>query len=166
MSEWIFTHPDTWTPVVIDKAPEWIDGENDTTYMARLGYRFYSQARHRDFTNFVGIWSLFVADAPDARYLQVLLVDGATEDCNLVWLPTFPDLLAYMRLYGELGQPERDQDEWDAMRDTLKKFFRAWHGHEPQACCSRCDPMGYERQQQRKAELRAKKSAHPGKVSA
>jgi hypothetical protein len=44
------------------------------------------------------------------------------------------------------------------MRDTIKKFFHAWHGHEATTFCRECDPHQYGVWQQKQAEKRAKQA--------
>jgi hypothetical protein len=158
---WIFTHPDTWTPTD-DSTLAVMAAQSDTVDggMACLGYALHSRARNWAVANFVGSWSLFVATEPDAQYAYALMVEGAEDCLHLVWLPLLPDLLAYMRLYGDLGQANWERDEWDAMRTTVDKFFRAWHGHDVMNVCRQCDPRAYENLQRIQAERRAKVAPH------
>jgi len=159
MLAWIFTHPDTWTRT---DAPEWGESEEVDAFMARLGYTPHSHARNSDLVNFVGSWMLYTAIAPDAEYGHALLVDGAQEACVFVWVPTLPDLLAYMAHYGELGQAAWNQMEWDEIRDTIRRFFRVSHGHGAETFCRECDPLAYETWQRKQAEKRAKKAQGVG----
>ena len=153
---WIFTHSDQWERAeVIDDLR---DGEDIDVWMARLGYRPHSRARNSDIVEFVGSWMLYTAQAPSAPHAHALLVNGALEWGVLVWLPTFPDLLAYMAKYAEIGQQEWQEMEWEGMRDTIKKFFRAWHGHEATSFCQECDPHQYEIWRQKQSERHAKKA--------
>jgi hypothetical protein len=147
MTTWIFTHPDTWTQTA--PAPAWSEGEGADEYMARLGYAPHSRARNSDLIEFVGAWMLYTPTSPEAPHAYVLLVDGAQGCLEVVFLPALPDLLAYMAIYGELGQANWDRDDRDAMHTLLNKLFRAWHGHDATAFCRTCDPDQYERWQQR-----------------
>jgi hypothetical protein len=157
MSEaWIFTHPDTWTRTEVPAWPE-EEGDGVDDWMALLGYKPHSRADNSDLVEFVGSWMLYIALAPDAPYAHALLVDGAVENCVLVWLPTFPDLLAYMAKYGEVGQPAWERIEWEEVADAVKRMFRAWHGHASTTFCRECDPDQYARWQEKQAERRAKK---------
>ena len=79
--------------------------------MARLGYQHDRAAHYVDQGNFLGCWTLYTAQASDALYHAALLVDGAVENA-VVWLPTFPDLLAYMAHYGEVGQRDYEREDW------------------------------------------------------
>ena len=112
--DYIFTHSDVWTPC---QAPVWHLDEDEDTYMARLGYRLLRRCRNYDIAYHVGNWQLYTAiDEETALYHAAVLVDGTTKD-NLIWLPHFPDLMAYMARYGEVGQHPwtHDGDCWNAM---------------------------------------------------
>jgi len=134
---WIFTHPDTWTRT---EAPDWPENEDMDDWIARLGYKRHSRADNSDIVEFVGSWALYTATASDAPYAHLLLVDGALECGVFVWLPTFPDLLAYLARYGEVGQSSWDRIERDDLARAVKLMFHAWHGHDSSTFCRECDP--------------------------
>ena len=159
MNAWIFTAPDTWT-LAPDTVPEWSEGEDDTTMMARAGYAYESRARNSDLVNFVGAWTLWYANADHAPYPYALFLDApGDEGCVFVWLPAFPDLMAYMAKYGHVGQAELDGCDWDAFREAFNRLFRAWHGHAATTFCRECDPMAYENWQKKQKERAARKAA-------
>jgi hypothetical protein len=152
MQAWTFTSPETWTRSA--EAPAWPENADCNAYFATLGYTFQDRARHEDIGEFVGCWRLYHAhDAAAACAYALLVEDGA--GCVVVWLPTFPDLLNYMAKYGELGQAEWQETEWEIMRTTIARAFRAWHGHADIRVCQKCDPDEYTLQRHLRAERRA-----------
>jgi len=158
MDAWIFTAPDTWTRSA-DPTPTWEEGEEDVTMMARAGYAYDSRAHYGDSVSFVGAWSLWCATAPQAPYPYALLLDSPGDDLPvLVWLPAFPDLLAYMAKYERVGQSEFEQQEWDDYRTAINRLFYAWHGHDATSFCHECDPVAYENRQRRSKERSARKA--------
>jgi hypothetical protein len=58
--------------------------------------------------DFLGSWTLWRAPLITAQcpHAYALLVEAGVGQLTLVYLPTFPDLLAYMARYGELGQAQ------------------------------------------------------------
>ena len=143
---WIFTHPDTWTRT---DAPEWVDGDDDTAYMKRLGYIFADRAYGTDLVDWFGLWTLWQANDPNATFQYALILSMPNDQITHVWLPTIPDLMAYMRLYGHIGRDAVKQYDLEAYYELIKRLFRALHGHDAGLSCRVCDPAGFEKGQRR-----------------
>ena len=161
MDEWLFTHPDCWTRPATSPV-EWGDDEEMHAFMARLGYRFQDQARNADLVEFLGAWSLWASPSEGAAPAYALLLWGAGERFTLVWLPTFPDVMAYMAKYGEVGQRFWEREEWDDVANAVTLWFRASHGHGVEAVCARCDPERHARWRKERAATAARKAAQYG----
>jgi hypothetical protein len=160
LDTWIFTAPDTWTPAATP-APDWPDDVGDDAYMASLGYRQVREAPNYDIVEFVGAWSLWMAtDRATCPRYGLLLWTGYHS--ALVWLPTLPDLMAYMARYETVGQAPWLTDDINDFREVLNKLFRAWHGHHAEAVCPECAPDEYKRLQETRARLVASRKRQQG----
>ena len=148
---YVYTAPEIWTPAP-EQSFDWADGEDVDAFMRRAGYgAAETEAPNADIIEFLGVWSLHTAIAPEAPYPYALLVH-TVGTCIFVLLPTAPDLLAYMRHYGGVGQLRWTQAKLDELAEGMGRFFQAWHGHSASSFCHQCDPDEYARYQQRKAE--------------
>ena len=114
--------------------------------------------------DFFGAWRLWQADTPAAVHQYALELDLPRDGCTYVWLPTLPDLMAYMRLYGRIGQVEMERLDWHEVSTLLTRLFRAWHGHEADQACQACDPQYIEAARKERARLAALTTARAKKA--
>jgi len=160
---WVFTHPDVWTvstPVV------WHDGEDDVAFLRRYGYGPCLDEQWSGITlgiEPVGYGVRYAALGPEASYQYAMLVQLARTACRpdeaqcvVVWLPRFPDLMAFLARYGAIGNRQVDQEMLHEIERILEKTFVTWHGHGSSNCCQACDPHLYRRlQQARQARMQS-----------
>jgi hypothetical protein len=159
MPEWIFTAPDVWTPC--DHAVyDWAAHLNYAEGMCHLGYTHSESSGNEDVEHF-GRWTLWYTTTNTSPYPYVVALCLPDWGYTHVWLPTLPDLMAYMAKYGAVGQARQLIETLEMTDATINKLFRAWHGHDRFSLCRECDPEAYTRWQDKRQELAARKKVTP-----
>jgi hypothetical protein len=102
---WKFTRPNDWNELTASVLPDEIPPKKTLKlYMLSVGYSLVTN-KMEGYDRKLGNWVLF-ANKRAAVGLPhyVLYVDDGSSACEEVWVPTFADLMEYMRLYNPVGK--------------------------------------------------------------
>ena len=132
----------------------WEEGDAWETVLDRAGYEKQAEA------GFSGIgsssWDIEVyKKKDDSSYLASVCYNSS--DIETIVLPDYPSLLMFLREFAPFLTLESILFELDELRTMGDKAFQAWHGHDYAMMCHFCDPVGWERDKQRKREQAEKK---------
>ncbi len=130
--------------------PDWQDGEDNISYVARLGYSTVGATYGTEFGGEIEIY-----EAHDSQSFYALVSPTGNTSFE-VFLPDFPSYMLFMKEYvTAFAAGGADATQKDIMA-LLSKFFQAEHGHDESDICSRCDPVGWKRR------LEAARQRHTG----
>jgi hypothetical protein len=91
---------------------------------------------------------------PEYRFLCWYSLTG--DSLILVYIPEYPDLAEFLRLYGPVVTGFSQSELVKELRDGFRKLFRATHQHDVTDMCWACDPAGMQRHAEWRAEMRKK----------
>ena len=123
----------------IDNPMVWYEGEDFDIAMKRAGYYSFPQQEYG------GDLRLYVKKDDELPYLITFNLSDTIES---VYVYDLPSVMQWLRDYSPIFLLSEMAFLQDETQTLLRRAFRAWHGHDYQNICARCDPLKYERIQQ------------------
>ena len=140
MSYWEFTAQRGWLELnPHDTLPGWTGPEEVlSAWLDDIGYDQVG-----DSTGTQDVLVLYASRDPESPWYFILEFVTPGERTELIFLPTFPDYMAFLKDYGAALGTSRGAGELGLLREWSRKTFRATHGHAPHLTCQLCAPTEY-----------------------
>ena len=125
-------------------APEWENGEDFADYIVRIGY---SPMKYRAGLEHGAEIEIYTSvDAK--RFFASVSPDG--NNCYDVFISDFPSLMLFIRDFASAFSILGIETHQAEMQGMIEKLFNAFHGHDAQGICSKCSPLEWRAQQDRR----------------
>lgn len=138
--------------------PELKEDENFDEYLKRVGFPIqtinFGCGDDEDFGFYV---YERVEDNKDDFFIMIYPL---ASKAYLVFIPDFISLMMFLREYTQVFTLQNLLEKLEEMHKTITKIFRVYHGHDPDSCCRQCDPVAFEKFEQKKKEKRNQKMMH------
>ena len=127
-----------WRALPADHPDAFGDGERAEQLRAR-GYMKWDES-----CTAVASMEIWTHDG-HPRFPYICFVTLPGDRFLVVWVPDDVSILEFYRCYGSTGELGRLRSEVEMLTESVRKLFRAWHGHEYYNACGACDPEQHAR---------------------
>jgi len=125
--------------------PEWIDDEEFTDYLTRIGFSPVAGTFGFDLGGQIDVYE---SNSDKGNFYASVSPFGET--IYEVFLPDFPSLMMFLRDHASVFSGEASNFAQQEILSILEKLFQAEHGHPASNICPKCSPDEW------KSRLRAK----------
>lgn len=129
------------------------DDEELGSHAKKLGY--WNEGGYTDdFGDSSRNMSIFRKEGGEAGKYLIYFREGCTIEC-LFFINDTPSFLMFLR---DFLTPVNIESAVYCIENSISKLFKAYHGHDWDNICEKCDPIGYKKMMDFFAENRLKKN--------
>lgn len=142
MKAWKYHHGE-WSE--IEDPMVWNEGEDSKTAFKRAGYYTFPFCRFGVEEGQPSI-ELYAKEDYGPPWLVNLNITDAIE---YIYIYDLPSLMQFLRDYAPMCSLSQMADiQEEQVSKILSRAFQAWHGHDFDNVCPRCDPLEFKRREQ------------------
>ena len=163
MTQWIFEMTKTGKLAPFEPPMATAEKEDLSQYLRRLGFRTRAEGLIGDEEQMLAYLEWY--ERPHGDGHQFLAVWGDVNSNKLVFVPDWPTLIKLQALAAPIIQAALFASRLSSIESLAKKAFRAWHQHDSDDVCMRCDPDEAKERDEQRAKARAARAARRAESS-
>ena len=157
MTQWIFEMTKTGELAPFEPPTEQEENEAFSQYFRRLGFRTGAEGLIGDEEQMLAYLEWYERSHGDGH--RFLAVWGDANSNKLIFVRSWPTLIKLQALAAPIIQAALLGFRLASIERMAKKAFLAWHEHDSEEVCMRCDPDEAKAQAERRAKYRAARAA-------